>query len=139
MGIVVGLPTSGGLEKDLQLSFSLTVDNQIEILAPFLPARWFLQSGVQLTWLHTETGWAYIFSEIRERLISMAHKIVKRKLLLIITLCPKAVKNQIAEIVNMGDVRFLECETNDTWAHDHRTITLVDTGGAYLLDFTFSG
>ena len=41
MGIIVGLPTSGGSEKDLQLSFGLTVDDQVEMLAPFLPAEWF--------------------------------------------------------------------------------------------------
>ena len=52
MGIIVGLPTSGGSEKDLQLNFGLTVDDQVEMLAPFLPAEWFLQSGVQLTWPH---------------------------------------------------------------------------------------
>ena len=35
MGIIVGLPTSGGSEKDLQLNFGLTVDDQVEMLAPF--------------------------------------------------------------------------------------------------------
>ena len=50
MGIMVGLPTSGGTEKDLQLNFGLTVNDQVEMLAPFLPAEWFLQSGIQLTW-----------------------------------------------------------------------------------------
>ena len=39
MGIIVGLPTSGGSEKDLQLNFGLTVDDQVEMLAPFLPAE----------------------------------------------------------------------------------------------------
>lgn len=40
MGIMVGLPTSGGTEKDLQLNFGLTVNDQVEMLAPFC-----LQSG----------------------------------------------------------------------------------------------
>lgn len=44
---MVGLPTSGGTEKDLQLNFGLTVNDQVEMLAPFLPAEWFLQSGIQ--------------------------------------------------------------------------------------------
>ncbi len=139
MGIIVGLPTSGGSEKDLQLNFGLTVDDQVEMLAPFLPAEWFLQSGVQLTWPHAETDWAYMLSEVQECFINIAREIAKRELLLIVTPCPEAVKNQIAGIVNMNNVRFLECETNDTWARDHGTITLMDTNGACLLDFTFNG
>ena len=38
---MVGLPTSGGTEKDLQLNFGLTVNDQVEMLAPFLPAKWY--------------------------------------------------------------------------------------------------
>ena len=30
MGIMVGLPTSGGTEKDLQLNFGLTVNDQVD-------------------------------------------------------------------------------------------------------------
>ena len=55
---MVGLPTSGGTEKDLQLNFGLTVNDQVEMLAPFLPAEWFLQSGIQLTWPHAGKDWA---------------------------------------------------------------------------------
>ena len=32
---------------------------------------------------------------------------------------PEEVKKQIAATVNMNNVRFLECATNDTWARDH--------------------
>lgn len=98
-----------------------------------------LQSGVQLTWPHAETDWAYMLSEVQECFINIAREIAKRELLLIVTPCPEAVKNQIAGVVNMNNVRFLECETNDTWARDHGTITLMDTNGACLLDFTFNG
>ena len=39
MGIMVGLPTSGGTEKDLQLNFGLTVNDQVEMLAALLACR----------------------------------------------------------------------------------------------------
>ena len=39
----------------------------------------------------------------------------------------------------MDNVRFLRCETNDTWARDHGAITMIDTGNPSLLDFTFNG
>lgn len=61
------------------------------------------------------------------------------ELLLIVTPEPEEVRMQISAAVNMDNVRFLECETNDTWARDHGAITMVDTEGASLLDFTFNG
>ena len=39
MGIMVGLPTSGGTEKDLQLNFGLTVNDQVEMLV--VSAKWY--------------------------------------------------------------------------------------------------
>jgi len=47
----------------------------------------------------------------------IAREIAERELLLIVTPEPEAVREQIASSVNMDNVRFLECETNDTWAH----------------------
>lgn len=42
---MVGLPTSGGTEKDLQLNFGLTVNDQVEMLAPsclqVVSAKWY--------------------------------------------------------------------------------------------------
>ena len=139
IGIMVGLPTSGGTEKDLQLNFGLTVNDQVEMLAPFLPAEWFLQSGIQLTWPHAGTDWAYMLAEVQECFINIAREIAKRELLLIVTPYPEEVRKQIIGTVNMDNVRFLKCDTNDTWARDHGAITLMDTGGASLLDFTFNG
>ena len=63
----------------------------------------------------------------------------ERELLLIVTPEPEEVKKQIAATVNMNNVRFLECATNDTWARDHGAITMIDTGTPSLLDFTFNG
>ena len=34
---MVGLPTSGGTEKDLQLNFGLTVNDQVEMVS----AKWY--------------------------------------------------------------------------------------------------
>ena len=139
MGIIVGLPRSGGSEKDLQLNFGLTVSEQVEMRAPFLPAEWFAQSGVQLTWPHAGTDWAYMLPEVQLCFINIAREIAKRELLLIVTPEPEEVKQQIASAVNMRNVRFLPCPTNDTWARDHGAITLMDTNGPSLLDFTFNG
>lgn len=139
MGIIVGLPQVGGSEKDLQLNFGLVVDELVEMRAPFLPAEWFLQSGIQLTWPHAGTDWAYMLTEVQECFVSIAREIAKRELLFIVTPEPEAVKMQLEGKVRMSQVRFLTCETNDTWARDHGAITLMDTDAPSLLDFTFNG
>lgn len=139
MGIIVGLPRSGGSEKDLQLNFGKIIAEQVELRAPHLPAEWYPQSGVQLTWPHAGTDWAHMLTEVQECFINIAREIVKNELLLIVTPEPEVVRKQIADTVNLANVRFLECDTNDTWARDHGAITMVDGGTPSLLDFTFNG
>lgn len=139
MGIVVGLPHGGASEKDYQMQFGKNVTIQVEMRAPHLPAEWVLQSGVQLTWPHAGTDWAYMLEEVQKCFVAIAAEIAKRELLLIVTPEPDEVKKQISATVNMESVRFLECETNDTWARDHGAITMLDADGPSLLDFTFNG
>ena len=82
-----------------------------------LPAEWEPQSGVQLTWPHAQTDWAYMLDEITETYRQMADAIRKYEPVLIV-----------------------EPPTNDTWARDHGFITLVNEhGDARLLDFCFNG
>ena len=45
MGIMVGLPSPSGSEKDLQLNFGKNMTVQVEMKAPHLPAEWHMQSG----------------------------------------------------------------------------------------------
>ena len=66
-------------------------------------------------------------------------RIAEREILLIVTPEPDEVRKQISATVNMANVRFLKCQTNDTWARDHGAITLLDEGTPSLLDFTFNG
>ena len=139
MGYFVGLPLGGVAEKDCQVRFGKNMTFQIETRAPHLPAEWTLQSGIQLTWPHAGTDWAYMLDEVQECFVAIASEIAAREILLIVTPEPDEVEKQIAGRVNMENVRFLECETNDTWARDHGAITMLDTDGASLLDFKFNG
>ncbi|MCD8183041.1 MAG: agmatine deiminase family protein [Bacteroides sp.] len=139
MGYFVGIPLGGASEKDYQVRFGKNMSFQVETRAPHLPAEWALQSGVQLTWPHAGTDWAYMLEEVQKCFIAIATEIAKRELLLIATPEPEEVKKQISAVVNMENIRFLECDTNDTWARDHGAITMLDTDGPSLLDFTFNG
>lgn len=79
---------------------------QVETRAPHLPAEWALQSGVQLTWPHANTDWAYMLEEVQQCFIAIASEIAKRELLLIVTPEPEEVRMQISAAVNMDNVRF---------------------------------
>lgn len=136
MGLIAGLPRSGDSKKDLQLNFGVA---QTENRISFLPAEWHQQSGVQLTWPHADTDWAYILPEVEACFIEIAREIAQRELLLIVTPEPDRVKELISTQVNIENVRFLACETNDTWARDHGAITRIDNGSPTLLDFMFNG
>ena len=105
----------------------------------FLPAEWFNQSGVQLTWPHDRTDWAYILDEVEECYINIAREIAAREILLIVTPEPERVEALVKDKVNMNNVRFFECETNDTWARDHGAITVLKDGKPVILDFKFNG
>lgn len=104
-----------------------------------LPAEWAPQSGIQLTWPHAGTDWAHMLTEVQACFAAITREIAQRELLLIVTPEPEEVKKQISATVNMQNVRFMECETNDTWARDHGAITMLDAEGASLLDFMFNG
>lgn len=139
MGIIVGLPIGGATEKEYQVRFGKNMAVQVEMRAPLLPAEWAAQSGIQLTWPHAGTDWAYMLDEVQACFVVLAREIALREKLLIVTPEPEEVKLQIAATVHMDNVCFLKCETNDTWARDHGAITLLDAVGPSLLDFKFNG
>ena len=126
-------------DDELQIDATLFKDVMVEQSAPILPAEWYPQSGVQLTWPHKDTDWAPMLEEVQACFKAVAREIAKRELLLIVTPDPDAVRAQIADSVNMKNVRFYECPTNDTWARDHGAITLTDSIKPHLLDFCFNG
>lgn len=83
-----------------------------------MPAEWEPQSGIQLTWPHSDTDWAPLLKKIQKTYGEMAEEIQKREALLIV-----------------GP------PSNDTWARDHGFITLIADNGEppLLLDFKFNG
>lgn len=105
-----------------------------------LPAEWHPQSGVQLTWPHCDTDWAYMLAEVEQCYINVAREIAKRELLLIVTPEEQRVGKLLTKSnINMDNVRFFHCETNDTWARDHGAITVLESGKPVIFDFKFNG
>ena len=104
-----------------------------------LPAEWDRQSAIQLTWPHKDTDWVYMLDEVEECFVNLAREIAARQLLLIVTPEPEQVRNRIAHVVNMDNVRIVECNSNDTWARDHGGITVYVDGEPVVYDFAFNG
>ena len=105
----------------------------------FLPAEWYPQSGIQLTWPHENTDWDYILEEVTECYINLAREISSREMLLIVTPQVDLVRSLLEGKVNMNRVTFVQCDTNDTWARDHGPITTVKDGKPVINDFKFNG
>lgn len=103
-----------------------------------LPAEWFPQSGVQLTWPHKNTDWAPILDEVIPCFVAIAKEIMKREMVLVV--CPDAseVRAQLGK-VDESRLRFVELPTNDTWARDHGGISVFDAFRPMVYDFVFNG
>ncbi len=103
------------------------------------PAEWYPQSGIQLTWPHAATDWAYMLDEVTECYIQLACEIARREPLLIVTPEPDTVKAALQGKINTEAIRFINCPTNDTWARDHGGITVFKAGRPVMYDFKFNG
>lgn len=107
-----------------------------------LAPEWAMQSGVQLTWPHADTDWAYMLSEVTACYVKLAYEIARREPLLVVTPHVDEVKRLLEEQLPHAaaqNIIYRECPTNDTWARDHAFLTVVSTEGIELLDFRFNG
>ncbi len=107
-----------------------------------LPAEWFPQSAVQLTWPHAGTDWAPILKEVEGCYIRMAMEIASRERLIIVTPEPGHVSSLLHTHLPqqvLQNITLHQMPTNDTWARDHGFITLIGETEPRLLDFRFNG
>ena len=118
-----------------------------------LPAEWYPQSAIQLTWPHEGTDWAPYLEEIIHTYVELAREITRNERLIIATEDPEKVKQCLAgelPVKQMRRVSFCQCPIDDTWARDHGALTLLPMTGNYLnqkekgsqainLKFTFNG
>lgn len=130
---------------DLTLQLKIGAENgpeQTEMRSTHLPAEWFPQSGVQLTWPHKDTDWAPILHEVEQCYLRMALEISLRERLIIVTPHPSEVEKLLRTHLPekaMQNITLHEMPTNDTWARDHGFITLIGDTEPRLLDFQFNG
>lgn len=115
----------------------------------FLPAEWYPQSGVQLTWPHIDTDWEPYIEDITEVFVQLTEAIARYEKVLIVAQNQDEVKSLLTLRLDercLSNVIFYSAPTNDTWARDHAAITLISTNTEngfqhhnLLLDFHFNG
>lgn len=103
-----------------------------------LPAEWYPQSGVLLTWPHENTDWAPVLEEVIPCFIAIAREVLKREKLLIVCRNREEVRRQLGEIEE-DRLLFRDFEPNDTWTRDYGGITVFENGSPVIYDFVFNG
>lgn len=111
-----------------------------------LPAEWEEQSGVQLTWPHSDTEW-YQLDKVLECYVDIAYNILRFEPLMIVARDIEEAKSDIAGIaekkgisIDMDKIMFHQSDLNDTWARDHGAVSVFgEKGEKYVFDFVFNG
>lgn len=103
-----------------------------------LPAEWYPQSAIQLTWPHKETDWAPMLEEVIPCFTAIAREVIKHERLLIVCPNKEEVLSQLGDM-DTTHIIFKEMPTNDTWARDHGGITVFENGQPVIYDFVFNG
>lgn len=133
----------GSPQSDLDLSLFLGGGHpDTALMHRTLAPEWARQSGIQLTWPHADTDWAYMLPEVTECYLRLAFEIATRQPLLIVAPNVEQVKALIDERLPQratDNIRYFSCPTNDTWARDHGFLTVMSSTGPELLDFRFNG
>lgn len=128
-------------QSDLNMAELLGKAPTVQIKRTLAP-EWARQSGVQLTWPHANTDWAYMLPQVTECYLRLAFEIATRETLLIVTPDVEATQALINERLPQRatqNIIYHQCPTNDTWARDHAFLTVMSNTGAELLDFRFNG
>ena len=128
-------------QSDLNMAELLGKVATVQIKRTLAP-EWARQSGVQLTWPHANTDWAYMLPQVTECYLRLAFEIATRETLLIVTPDVEATQALINERLPQRatqNIIYHQCPTNDTWARDHAFLTVMSNTGAELLDFRFNG
>ncbi|MDD2938265.1 MAG: agmatine deiminase family protein [Proteiniphilum sp.] len=102
-----------------------------------LPAEWFPQSGVQVTWPHDGTDWCDMLEEVTSCYVAFSKEILKREKLLVVAPPSHNVRHYFTE-EEQHNLLCVEVESNDTWARDHGAITVFDGEQRTLIDFGFN-
>ena len=93
------------------------------------------QSFTQIIFPHPKTDWAEYLQEAQATFVNIINAVRAFQPCLVIAYDIEAVQKHFSDFTNL---RFVEYETNDTWARDCSALTIENNGEKELLDFTFN-
>jgi len=100
------------------------------------PAEFEEQSYIQIIFPHKQSDWVEYLVEAQENFIAIIEAIRRFEPCLIICDNVLHVKSFFS---NYNNLYFIQYQTDDTWARDCSTISVIENTQAKLLDFTFNG
>lgn len=108
-----------------------------------LPPEWAPQSGVLLTWPHTESDWAPMLDEVEPVFVELTRQIARRERVLIACYDSQHRTHVLQRLRRAGVARgralLAIAPANDAWARDHGPLTIRRGDRLVLLDFQFNG
>ncbi len=106
-----------------------------------LPAEWYPQDALQLTWPHADNGWPDGVASAEALYIQLCEVVSPRQRLIIAATDAAHVQNLLnASQADVSQIQIYQQASNDCWVRDHGPIGVI-TGNRRprLLDFTFNG
>lgn len=99
----------------------------------YLPAEWYPQDAVLITWPHKLTDWQPFLSEVEATYIQLALSISQYQKVVIVCHDSQLKMHVIQKLavykINLEAIIFIIAPCDDTWARDHGPITLVNSHG----------
>lgn len=114
----------------------------MEKLRNCMPAEWYPQRAVQITWPDELTDWEPYLQEVTDCYLRIAYEISVSQKLIITCRDKERVEVLLKEKFPqkaLDNIILVECPINDTWVRDYGFITIVEDGKYKLLDFRFNG
>lgn len=102
-----------------------------------LPAEWYPQSAIQITWPHINSDWSSILDEAVECYVNLSKEILKQTKLLIVCPCEvDVIKHFTSE--EQKNLTVIDIDSNDTWTRDHGAISVFINDKPVIYDFGFN-
>ena len=107
-----------------------------------LLAEWYPQEAIQIAWPHAGTDWARLLPDIEAFYYDLVNTLSHQQQVVIAadpSLDSERIQGELSRRgANLGNVRWFEVATDNTWARDHGPIAIGDAAAIELLDFEFN-
>lgn len=109
---------------------------------PFWPAEWAPQDGILIAWPHDATDWSANLADV-ERSYAALLAAITRHQRAVVCVADAAIEARMRALAaqsgaDLGRVRTVAIDYDDTWLRDSGPVTLIDGDGFELLDFRFT-